>query len=75
MAHTVSNSGPRRELYRVVVSYRYANGPLNIPSQPMTKVLAMALFARHVRSGSFTPWRNGRVRVLSVAECERWGFR
>lgn len=66
---------PRRELYRVVVSYRYANGPLVVPSVPMAKAEALRLFAAHLKSDSYWPGSNRRVRVMSEAECERWGYR
>ena len=64
----------RDERYRVVTTYDYAH-PLTIASVPMDRDHALSLFAALLMSGSYSPDSGRRTRVLSVAECERWGIR
>lgn len=60
---------------RVVTTYTYRNGPMTVPSEPRTRSEALALFDALVASNQYRPETHRRVRVLTSAECERWGYR
>jgi hypothetical protein len=56
------------ELYRVVLTFTYANGPKVVPSQPRSKSQALRLWRWHTASGTFTPHSHLRARVMTDRE-------
>ena len=63
----------KTELYRVVLSFEYANGPLVAESRARNKEQIMRLWEWHIASGDFTPDSHVRARVMSDREYQRLG--
>ena len=72
MTKTVPTKSAER--YRVVTTYPYVH-PLTVASVDMDRDHALDLFSALLMSGGYSPSGGRRTRVLSVAECERWGYR